>query len=216
MVGGAILAPTIVRAIPSPLPECPREQQLTTVVTTKPKIEAISEPSAIWYECIVGDFRPNLNGHVYPKAVWEQILKNDVPFSKYKKLVVMDGGDISSIRLESIVGYITQYEFRASGVWVRMYVMDTPQGKAFQTMQKKAPMFLTPVGNGTLHNGVIGNNYAFSRFNIGNNSAFECATPLRASDDTTNPIVVPLPGGESLKYPTHVLIANGRPANGLF
>jgi hypothetical protein len=91
------------------------------------------------FKCIVGNFRENLNGHRYPKSIWEQIFTRDVePFVTFEGENRLNRG----VDLMAVAGIITDYGYEPvqddppmgpylEAVWVKMHVTDTPMGNAF-------------------------------------------------------------------------------------
>ena len=180
---------------------------------TEPPVEWKTQMSGDEFECIVGDFRPNLNGHQYSQKIWESMFVGIK--TKRGPFVTWSDQYEPALRLDKIVGLITEFRYvfvptddedRLStiGIKVKMKVMDTPQGRAFRELQARTarmnrqmnifvgglPQYLTPVGQCSFVEDIIPDDYVLKYFAISNNSAFESARPL-------HPIV---DGGSALRY----------------
>lgn len=144
--------------------------------------------NAKFYECIVGDCFLNVNGHVYRKEIWESMFRGMPYHGPY--VAYSDTYD-PYLRLDHVVGHIVSYSFLDGGkVKVKMEVMETPQAKIFRELVSQVPQFVTPVGecsslpfHQTGRDGVIPDDYKLKFFNVTNDSAFLCATPLRPVEE---------------------------------
>jgi hypothetical protein len=134
----------------------------------------------VWdFECVIGDCLGNANGHRYTEEVWHKMFAG---FPDHGPYVTLEDGFEPALRLDLIAGRITEWRLmhHSSIVLVKMHVMKTPEGQIVQQLAQEAPLFITPVGAGTIQDGTINaDDYQFSRFRISNNSAFDVATPLR-------------------------------------
>lgn len=200
----------------SKLMDVPKQPEL-------PPFTNVTQTPVREFECTVGDFFPNANGHTYRREIWEQMfLQNPNPY-----VVMVKEGSGEDLRLDTVAGRIVDWGFRLvvdrddnritkTAVWVQMQATESSRGRelverhqAAANLRRQGIMcglneFLTPVGtccftSKETPDGIVPDDYRLKYFAISNNNAFECATPLQDSRYFRG-IVALMPGGEAMNY----------------
>jgi len=105
----------------APTPQQQTHKEIPKILPQKIENPAVNNYNSQLYECIVGDFQMNLNGHLYSKEIWESM------FLGLPQRVVYSDIYEPALRLDHIVGHIVSYSFLDGTVSVTIRMIDTPR-----------------------------------------------------------------------------------------
>ena len=130
------------------------------------------------FECIIGDFYKNENGHTYEKDVWDNIIKSCLS-KVYSIYVGPTLPNLNALAGEVLsINYIDE-ETNNPKVKLTCKLFDTNFGNIIKKLiNSGTKLFITKVGNGDIDEDGVIFSYVLDSFYISSDSAFTCATPI--------------------------------------